>query len=103
MENHNALNEVEAELEEAIDRYTELQAHYKELEEAYRNTQFEIRALKEDLRQAREEVDRRNNIASMKRVNEKENEAPEGRIKTLNRRSSCIFNAIPAFFQSKAP
>lgn len=29
MENHRELNEVEAELEEVIDRYSELETHYK--------------------------------------------------------------------------
>ena len=71
--------------------------------DAYRNAEFEIKQLRGDLRQAREELDRKNNIASMKRVNEKENDPPAQGFKTQNRRSSCIFNAVPTFFKPKAP
>ncbi len=50
--------------------------------DAYRNAEFEIKELRGELRQAREELDRKNNIASMKRVNEKENDPPAQGLKT---------------------
>ncbi len=82
MENHRHLNEVEAQLEEVDERYITLESDFGDLMDAYRNAEFEIKQLRGDLRQAREELDRKNNIASMKRVNEKENDPPAQGFKT---------------------